>query len=88
MSRVLGRLGAPASVSTMDVVFARWEEVAGTDLADHVRPVRVDGATLVVAAEHPAWATRARMDSGRILQRIRGLGEAQIERVEVVVQRG
>ena len=42
---------------------------------------------LVVAVEHPAWATRARMESGQILARLRELGETSIERLEVVVER-
>jgi hypothetical protein len=33
------------------------------------------------------WATRARMESERILAEMRGLGDSSIERIEVVVQR-
>ena len=40
-------------------------------------PVRVDGRALVVAVEHPAWATRARMESGRILGRLHAFGRAR-----------
>jgi hypothetical protein len=42
---------------------------------------------LVLGADHPAWATRARMESGRILRRVHELGDTTIERIEVVVQR-
>jgi predicted nucleic acid-binding Zn ribbon protein len=84
--RVLRRLGAPPS-STMAVVFTRWAEVAGPELVDHVQPLRINGTTLVVAADHPAWATRARMETAAILERAKGLGETLIERIEVVVQR-
>jgi predicted nucleic acid-binding Zn ribbon protein len=71
----------------MAVVFARWAEVAGEVLAHHVEPLRIDGSTLLVVADHPAWATRARMESRAIVQRARALGDRHIERVEVVVQR-
>jgi predicted nucleic acid-binding Zn ribbon protein len=71
----------------MEVVFTRWEEVVGEELAAHLRPVRVDGQALVVAVDHPAWATRARMESGQILARVRALGETPVERLEVVVER-
>jgi predicted nucleic acid-binding Zn ribbon protein len=87
MPRVLGRLGAPTSLSTMEIVFSRWPEVAGDGLAEHLRPLRVDGAVLVVAADHPAWATRARLESAQILARVKGLGDTVIERMEVVVER-
>ncbi len=85
--RLLGRLGATATPATMEAVFARWEELVGPELGQHLRPLRVDGHTLVVAVDHPAWATRARMESARILARLRELGESPIDRLEVVVER-
>jgi len=85
--RLLGRLGASATPATMEAVFARWEELVGAELAGHTRPLRVDGRALVVAVDHPAWATRARMEAGAILERLRAAGETPIERLEVVVER-
>lgn len=87
MARLLERLGMPASPATMEAVFARWDEVVEGDLGDHVRPLRVDGRTLVVAVDHPAWATRARMQSARILARVHALGDTPVERLEVLVER-
>jgi predicted nucleic acid-binding Zn ribbon protein len=87
IAKVLSRLGAAPSLQTMELVFTRWEEVAGEDLAAHLRPMRLQNAALIVGADHPAWATRGRMESGRILDRIRQLGDTTIERIEVVVQR-
>jgi predicted nucleic acid-binding Zn ribbon protein len=87
MPRLLQRLGVSASPATMEAVFARWDEVVEGDLVGHVRPVRVDGRTLVVAVDHPAWATRARMQSAQILARVRALGDTPIERLEVLVER-
>jgi predicted nucleic acid-binding Zn ribbon protein len=84
---LLGRLGAPPSASAMEALFARWEELAGTQLAAHVRPRRVDGAALVLSADHPAWATRARLGSGRILEQVRSSGATGITRIEVVIER-
>jgi predicted nucleic acid-binding Zn ribbon protein len=71
----------------MAVVFTRWAEVAGPDLADHVRPLRINGTTLLVAADHPAWASRTRMETAPMLERAKALGETLIQRIEVVVQR-
>jgi predicted nucleic acid-binding Zn ribbon protein len=87
LPRVLGRLGAATTPATMEAVFTRWDEIAGADLSGHVRPVRVDGRVLVVAADHPAWATRARMQSGRILAQVAAMGDHALERLEVVVER-
>jgi len=87
MPRLLKRLGVPASPATMEVVFARWGEVVEGDLEAHARPLRIDGRTLVVAVDHPAWATRARMQSAHILARVHALGDTSIERLEVLVER-
>jgi predicted nucleic acid-binding Zn ribbon protein len=87
LPRLLGRFGAAASPATMEAVFSRWAEIVGGELAEHVRPVRVEGHALVVAADHPAWATRARMQSGRILAQVAALGDRSFERLEVVVKR-
>ena len=87
LPRVLGRLGAAASPVAMEAVFSRWGEIAGADLSEHVRPVRVDSHVLVVAADHPAWATRARMESGRILAQVSAVGDLSLERLEVLVER-
>lgn len=87
MPKLLARLGAPVSPVTMEVVFTRWAELVGAELAEHLRPLRVDGHALVVAVDHPAWATRARMEAGPILARVRSVGGASLERLEVVVER-
>jgi predicted nucleic acid-binding Zn ribbon protein len=87
MAKVLGRIGASPSPTTMELVFTRWNEVVGEELAEHLQPVRVDGPVLIIGADHPAWATRARMDSALILTRARALGDTTIERLEVTVQR-
>jgi predicted nucleic acid-binding Zn ribbon protein len=87
IAKVLGRIGASPSTQTMELVFTRWSEVAGPELSGHVRPMRLQNSTLVVGADHPVWATRARMATERILAQLQQLGDTSIERVEVVVQR-
>lgn len=87
MPRLLARMGVPPNPALMDVVFSRWEEMVGTELGRHVRPLRVDGRVLVVVVDHPAWATRVRMESNQILARVRARGETTVERLEVIVER-
>jgi predicted nucleic acid-binding Zn ribbon protein len=71
----------------MELVFTRWDEVAGVELASHVRPMRLQNSTLVIGADHPVWATRARMASEEMLVQLHRWGDTSIERIEVVVQR-
>lgn len=87
MAKVLGRIGASASPDAMALVFARWDEVVGPDLAEHLRPIRLADHVLVIGVDHPTWATRARMESRRILAALRQLGDTSVERIDVVVQR-
>jgi hypothetical protein len=47
----------------------------------------VQNAVLVIGVEHPAWATRARMEAEGILAQVREMGDTGITRIEVVVQR-
>jgi predicted nucleic acid-binding Zn ribbon protein len=87
MPRLLGRLGSAPTPAVLEAVFTRWDELVGAELGGHLRPLRVDGRALVVAVEHSAWATRARMESGQILARLKELGDTSIDRLEVVVER-
>jgi predicted nucleic acid-binding Zn ribbon protein len=87
MPRLLSRLGSAPTPAVMEAVFTRWEDLVGSELGAHLRPQRVDGRVLVVVVEHPAWATRARMESAEILARLREVGETSIDRLEVVVER-
>ncbi len=59
-------------------LFSRWNEIVGPAMAEHVRPVRLDAEALVVAVDHPAWATQ-----------VRRLGETLLDKVseQVDVQR-
>jgi predicted nucleic acid-binding Zn ribbon protein len=66
---VASQLGA-GQADVVQVVFGRWEDIVGAAVAAHVRPVRVDGATLVVSADHPAWATQLRHLTPDILARL------------------
>ncbi|HLG68166.1 MAG TPA: DUF721 domain-containing protein [Acidimicrobiales bacterium] len=86
IGEVVDGLGGPAAAASL-AVFRRWEEVVGPDVAAHVRPVRVTGTALVVAADHPAWATQVRVLAGALLARIEQLGVSAPDRIEVVVQR-
>jgi predicted nucleic acid-binding Zn ribbon protein len=95
MVRIGDALGAVAShlgagrAEVVGVVFGQWDDIVGPAVAAHVRPVRVDGVTLVVSADHSAWAKQMRHLAPNILGRIRDVCGAQhtIERLDVRVRR-
>lgn len=91
LSKVLGLLSERMGVAGPDVlgvVFGRWEELVGPTMASHVRPVRLREGTLVVAADHPAWATQARHLAPDILARVAAAcpPESAPDRLEVRVR--
>jgi len=69
-------------------LFSRWDEIVGPAVAAHVRPVRLDGDVLVVAVDHPAWATQVRHLGDELLVRVAEVtGEPGPRRLEVRVRR-
>jgi predicted nucleic acid-binding Zn ribbon protein len=69
LGAVSGRLGL-GRTDLISVVFGRWEELVGSSVAAHVQPVRLVAGTLIVSADHPAWATQIRHVAPEILERV------------------
>jgi predicted nucleic acid-binding Zn ribbon protein len=72
LDRTTRRLGGPSS-GTTSTVFAGWEQIVGADIAGHARPLSLHSGVLVLAVDHPAWATQLRYMTADLLTRI---GEA------------
>lgn len=85
---VASKLGA-GRADIVGSVFVRWQEIVGASVAAHVRPLRMEGATLVVSADHPAWATQIRALAPDILRRLGEVcgDETVPERLDVRVRR-
>lgn len=69
-------------------LFAHWEDLVGPAIASHVTPVRLDADVLVVAVDHPAWATHVRQLGDDLLNRVgeeSGLGRPH--RLEIRIRR-
>jgi predicted nucleic acid-binding Zn ribbon protein len=77
------------SARVVGALFTRWEELVGPAMASHVRPLRIDGTTLICSADHQAWATQAKHLSAQILERLSAeLDDAPcVERLDVRVRR-
>lgn len=76
-----------ASAAAMGGVFGRWEQAVGAAVAAHVQPVKLDGTTLVVTVDDPAWATQLKFLEGSLKQRLLEVAGATVERLEVRVSR-
>lgn len=87
LDAVMAGLGAP-SVQVIVVVHERWAEVVGEEVADHARPVGVDGGCLRIDADGPAWASHLRWAEPEILTRLGQLvGPGEVTSVKVRVAR-
>jgi predicted nucleic acid-binding Zn ribbon protein len=86
LDAAVGRLGGP-DAAVLGAVFARWEELVGARAAAHVHPVSLRDGVLVVAADHPAWATQMRSSQAVVLARIAELAGRAPDRMEAVVRR-
>lgn len=65
-------------------VLARWAEIVGAEVAEHVQPHAFEKGTLTVTASSSAWATQVRLLAGEFLKRLAAeVGHGVIERIEV-----
>ena len=74
LDQVVSGLKAPR-VQVLKMVFEAWEELVGTVMAAHSRPVRLVDGELVVAVDDPAWATEMRFFGGELIDRINAAAE-------------
>jgi predicted nucleic acid-binding Zn ribbon protein len=82
LDRASRRLGGPSS-TTASTLFAHWDEVVGPDIAGHARPVSLHDGVLVLAVDHPAWATQLRYMTADLLARIAAATTPTADRPEV-----
>jgi predicted nucleic acid-binding Zn ribbon protein len=75
------------SASTIGGIFGRWQEAVGVAVAAHVQPVKIDGTTLIVEVDDPAWATQLRFLETTLRERLAEVTGAVVERIDVRVAR-
>lgn len=68
-------------------VFGRWDDAVGSQVAAHVRPIRLDEGVLTVEADDPAWATQVKFLTATIIRRLADVAGVTVDRVEVRVGR-
>ncbi|MEO6654289.1 MAG: DUF721 domain-containing protein [Ilumatobacteraceae bacterium] len=68
-------------------LFGRWVEAVGNQVAQHVKPVKLDEGVLVVEVDEPAWATQVKFLTTMIIERLHDVAGVQVERIDVRVER-
>lgn len=63
-------MGAETAVE-LATVSNCWERVVGPQVAAHAWPQSLRQGALVVATDHPAWATELRFLSAQLIDRLR-----------------
>jgi predicted nucleic acid-binding Zn ribbon protein len=87
LDRITRRMGAPTT-SVLTVVFTRWAEIVGPELADHARPESLRSGILTLVADDPAWAAQLRFLAAEIVARIgTATGPSDVVEVRVKVRR-
>jgi predicted nucleic acid-binding Zn ribbon protein len=66
-------------------LFGRWDEAVGEQVAQHVRPVKLDGGVLWVEVDDPAWATQVKFLTPTIITRLAEVAGARVEQLQVRV---
>lgn len=65
-----------------------WPRIVGSPLADHCRPLRLQGGVLWVGADHPSWLQALRFSRHQLLGALRAAGhpvrDLRIEQREAV----
>ncbi|MGH9057026.1 MAG: DciA family protein [Acidimicrobiales bacterium] len=69
LDSVTRRLGAPRA-GVASSVFSRWEDLVGSGVAAHTKPVSLHDGLLVVAVDDPAWAAQLRYMTVDLLAKI------------------
>ena len=68
-------------------LFGKWSEAVGQQVADHVRPLKLDERVLYVEVDDPAWATQVKFLIPTIIERLHGVAGVEVDRIEVRVDR-
>ncbi len=80
-------MGVSGGARTLYVLFSSWEEIVGRTVAAHSEPVRLRDSVLLVAVDHPSWATQLRLLTPTMLGRLHQLTGDAVSTVEIAVRR-
>ena len=69
LPRFVASLGQGKAYQTQLLMYY-WEDVVGSSIASHVRPVRMDFRTLFLSADAPVWANELRYMERKLIDKI------------------
>lgn len=89
--QVLGRLASRLVADrgwgdrvSAGVVFGRWAQLVGSEVAEHSQPVSLQDGELQVRASSTAWATQLRLLQRQLIARITaGVGPGVVTRLRI-----
>ncbi len=70
----------------MGSLFSRWTDAVGQTVADHARPVKLDGGKLLVEVDEPGWATQLRFLEHEVIDRLRSVAGLEVSRFDIRVK--
>ena len=85
LDRVVRHLGGP-SVDALGSLYRRWDELVGSRIGAHTRPLSLRGGVLVIGVSDPAWATQLRFLESRLLEQLADLDGSPVTSIEVRVR--
>ncbi|MCU1399693.1 MAG: hypothetical protein JWM93_1447 [Frankiales bacterium] len=74
------------SARSMGSLFSRWTDAVGQVVADHARPVKLDGERLLVEVDEPGWATQLRFLEADVIERLRSVAGLEVSRFDIRVK--
>jgi predicted nucleic acid-binding Zn ribbon protein len=81
-------MGVPKA-GTLAVVFSKWLDMVGPEIASHAEPRSLRDGVLTVAVDQPAWAVQLRYLGSDLLAKIAAFaGSSEVVRVEFRVVAG
>ena len=87
LGAIAEKMGVGGGARTLQLLFSSWEEIVGRTVALHSEPVRLRDRVLVVAVDHPSWATQLRLLTPTMLGRLHQLTGDAVSTVEITVRR-
>jgi predicted nucleic acid-binding Zn ribbon protein len=69
LDRATQGLGLPKA-GILGVLFSKWADLVGTDIAAHTEPRTLRDGVLLVAVDQPAWAAQLRYLASDLVQKI------------------
>jgi predicted nucleic acid-binding Zn ribbon protein len=78
--------GGLSRIAQFRLIAGVWNEVVGEEVAEHCRPLRLDGDDLVVEVDHRGWITELSFRQQAILQGLQArVGRAVTRRLKVTL---